>query len=132
MSDPAGTAAARAMVSFRQRIDALFADPQAAGLGADLRPPPPAPSPTAADALNSRLAQTLARLGTPIAGDSLRLRKSLTMHDGHIVAMTGDSSALEPDENVRVVTTTTTVLDNSRMRTETTVLVFDVEPGTGS
>ncbi len=130
MSDPAGLAAARSMASFRRRVDAFFADPRIAGFAADLQPPSPRPASTAADALNSRLAQTLARLGTPIAGDSLQLRKSLTMHDGRIVAMTGDSSAHEPDENVRVVTTTTTVLDSARMRSETTVLVFDVEPGT--
>jgi hypothetical protein len=52
------------------------------------------------------------------------------MHDGQIVAITGDSLALEPGENVRVITMTTTVLEATQMRSETTVLVFDLEPGT--
>jgi hypothetical protein len=118
------------MVAFRRRINAFFADPRTAGLSADLRPPSPRPASTTANALNSRLAQTMARLGMPAAPESLRLRKSLTVHDGRVVAITGDSSALEPGEKVRVVTMTTTVLDTTQMRSETTVLVFELEPGT--
>ena len=130
MTIPTRSDADRSMVAFRRRINTFFADPRTAGLAAQLRSPSPGPASTTDNALNGRLAQTMARLGMPAAPESLRLRKSLTMHDGQIVAITGDSSALEPGENVRVVTMTTTVLETTQMRSETTVLVFDLEPGT--
>ena len=47
------------------------------------------------------------------------------MHDGRVVDLTGDATPLGAAQDLRVVTTTTTVLDGGRMRTETTVLVFE-------
>lgn len=47
------------------------------------------------------------------------------MHDGRVVAMTGDTTPMGPDERVRVVTTTTAVVDQNRMRSETTILVLE-------
>jgi hypothetical protein len=41
--------------------------------------------------------------------------------------MTGDATPLGADEDVRIVTTTTTVLDAERLRVETKVLVFERE-----
>jgi hypothetical protein len=113
------------MVPVRRRLDAFFGHPRAAEFATTLRPPLPRPPTTAAAALRSRLDEVLTRLGVVPAGDVLRLRKSLTLHDGQVVAMTGDSVPIGPDEDVRVITTTTTVLDGDRMRSETTVLVFE-------
>jgi hypothetical protein len=39
--------------------------------------------------------------------------------------MTGDATPLGADDDVRVVTSTTSVLDSSGMRVETSVLVFE-------
>jgi len=113
------------MTAFRARINAFFGDPRAAEFAANLPPPSPRPATTATAALRARLDQVLTRLGAAPPGEVLRLRKSLTMHDGRIVAMTGDRSPLGPDEDVRIVTTTTTVQDGTRLRSETTVLVFE-------
>jgi hypothetical protein len=113
------------MVTFRRRIDTFFGDPRTAALAADLPPLSPRPPTTAASALRGRLDDVLSRLGIEPAAATLRLRKSVTMHEGRVVALTGDATPLAAAQDVRVVTTTTTVLDGGRMRTETTVLVFE-------
>jgi hypothetical protein len=123
MSAPEKSVAAQS-VAFRRRLNAFFADPRAAELVARLDPPSPRPPTTAAAALGARLGEVLSRLGVATPVDRFRLRKSVTMHDGRVVAVAGDPSPLEPNEDVRVVTTTTSVLDGSRLRAETTVLVF--------
>jgi hypothetical protein len=74
---------------------------------------------TADDAFASQLGVALARLGAPLS-KGLRLRNSLTLHDGVVVSLAGDATPLGADEDVRIVTTTTTVLDHDRMRVETT------------
>jgi hypothetical protein len=113
------------MTAFRKRLNAFFGHPRAPQFVAALEPPSPRPATTASAALAARLEQTLTRLGAAPGERPFRLRKSLTMHDGQIVAMTGDFSALQPGEDVRVVSTATTVIDGDRMRTETTVLVLE-------
>jgi hypothetical protein len=113
------------MIAFRRRVNAFFEHPRAPEFAARLRPPEPRPATTAEAALAARLDQTMARLGVPPIGPAFRLRKSITMHDGRIVAMTGDFAALPATASTRVVTTTTTVMDGDTMRTETTVLVFE-------
>ena len=125
MSVPSGPAAQRSMAAFRRRIDTFFGDPRTAELAAGLRPPSPRPPTTAPAALRAQLEDVLSRLGIEPAAVTLRLRKSVTMHDGRVVALTGDATPLGAAQDVRVVTTTTTVLDGGRMRTETTVLVFE-------
>jgi hypothetical protein len=128
MTMPGGAPSGPSMVAFRRRLNAFFGHPQAPAFVAALDPPAPRPATTASGALGARLEHTMTRLGASPAGQTFRLRKSLTMHDGQIVAMTGDFAALQPSQNVRVVTTTTTVMDPDRMRTETTVLVFERQP----
>jgi hypothetical protein len=125
MSVPSGPTAERSMAAFRRRIDTFFGDPRTAGLAADLPSLSPRAPTTAASALRGRLDDVLSRLGIEPAGGTLRLRKSVTMHEGTVVALTGDATPLGAAQDVRVVTTTTTVLDGGRMRTETTVLVFE-------
>jgi hypothetical protein len=125
MTMPQGAPSGPSMVAFRRRLNAFFGDPRAPEFVATLDPPAPRPATTASGALAAGLAQTMTRLGASPGGQTFRLRKSLTMHDGQIIAMTGDFSPLRPTEKVRVVTTTTTVMDADRMRTETTVLVFE-------
>ena len=123
MSEPDESFAGQSMATFRQRIDALFADARTTSFrGTELAGFPQ----QAIEVLNRRVADTLTSLGAAATSDSLRLRRSLIMHDGQIVAMAGDHVSLEPDENVQVVTTVTTVLTSKRMRTETMVLVFDL------
>jgi hypothetical protein len=112
-------------ITFRRRMDAFFGHPRAAEFAANLRPPSPRPPTTAAAALRARLSDALSRLGVAASGERLRLRKSLTLHDGQVVAMTGDRSPLGRDEDLRIVTTTTTVQEGTRLRSETTVLVFE-------
>jgi hypothetical protein len=128
MTMPRGTPSGPSMTAFRRRLNAFFGHPRAPEFVATLDPPAPRPATTASGALAARLEHTMTRLGASPAGQGFRLRKSLTMHDGEIVAMTGDFSVLRPSPNVRVVTTTTTVMDPDRMRTETTVLVFERQP----
>jgi hypothetical protein len=125
MTVPREVPAEPSMTAFRKRLNAFFGHPRAAEFVATLVPPSPRPATTASAALAGRLEQTMLRLGVLPSGQTLRLRKSLTMHDGQIVAMTGDFSALQPGEDVQVVTTTTTVLDGNKLRTETTVLVLE-------
>jgi hypothetical protein len=125
MTMPGGAPSGPSMLAFRTRLNAFFSHPRAPELVAALDPPAPRPPTKASGALAARLDQTMTRLGAAPAGQAFRLRNSLTMHDGQIIAMTGDFSALQSTENVRVVTTTTTVMDADRMRTETTVLVFE-------
>jgi len=125
MTMPGGAPSGPSMTAFRRRINAFFGHPRAPEFAAELAPPSPRPATTASAALAARLDHTMARLGASPAGEQFRLRKSLTMHDGAVVAMSGDFSALRATKGVRVVTTTTTVMDADRMRTETTVLVFE-------
>jgi hypothetical protein len=117
--------AADQSVAFRRRLNTFFGDPRTPELAARLDPPSPRPPATAAAALGARLGDVLTRLGTATPIDRFRLRKSMTMHDGKVVAMTGDPSPVGSNEDVRVVTTTTTVLDGARLRSETTILVFE-------
>ena len=127
MTTPAPQPPSRALQAFRRRLDAFFGDPRAAGYAAALATPTRR---TATDrALAAHVGATLTRLDTRPAGPALRLRKRLTMHDGRLVAMTGDASPLGADEDVRIVTTTTTVLDADVMRVETDVLVFERDGG---
>ena len=122
---PRGAAAGKAahLAAVRRRLAALYADPHTAGLRAGLRPPRPTPATSAEGAVSASMADTLARLGFEAPARSV-LATSLTMHDGRIVAMDGDPARIGPDADTRVVTTTTTVLDSSRMSVETSVLVF--------
>jgi hypothetical protein len=112
-----------ALAAFRRRVDAFFGDPRAAELvtaravGAVTAPT------TAKAALGARLGDVVGRLDAERG--ELQLRKSFTLHDGRVVAMSGDSEPLDPAADLRIVTTTTTVLDADRMRVETSVLVFD-------
>ena len=106
---------ARALSAFRRRLDGLFGDPRTAGLVRD----------AAEDGPSSRLHQRFVRLASGPAGQAFTLRKSLTLRDGRVVALTGDATPLGADEYVRVVTTTTSVLDAAGMRVETSVLVFE-------
>ena len=78
----------------------------------------------AADGPSSRLHQRFVRLASGPAGQAFSLRKSVTLRDGRVVALTGDATPLGADECVRVVTTTTSVLDAAGLRVETSVLVF--------
>jgi hypothetical protein len=111
------------LAAFRRRVDTFFGDPRAADLvtardvGAVMAPA------TATAALGARLGDVLERLDAERGG--LQLRKSFTLHDGRVVAMSGDAEPLVPAADLRIVTTTTTVLDADRMRVETSVLVFD-------
>jgi hypothetical protein len=127
MTMPGGAPSGPSMSAFRKRVNAFFTHPRTPEFVAKLEPPAPRPPTSASKALAARLDQTMTRLGASPAGQTFRLRKSLTMHDGRVVAMSGDFSALQPSEGVRVVTTTTTVMDSDRMRTETTVLVLERE-----
>jgi hypothetical protein len=106
---------ARALATFRRRLDGFFGDPRTAGLV----------QAAAADGPSSRLHQRFVRLASGPAGQAFTLRKSLMLRDGRIVGMTGDATPLGADEDVRVVTTTTSVLDSGAMRVETSVLVFE-------
>jgi hypothetical protein len=108
------------MRTFRRRVDAFFGAPQAMEYAAA------APA-TTDDGLASKLGDVLSRLGAEPADDAFGLRKSLILHDGRVVSMTGDATPLGADEDVRIVTTTTTVLDAERLRVETKVLVFERE-----
>lgn len=128
----ASSAADRSRAAFRQRIDTFFGHPLAAKFRANLGSPSPRPLATAAQVLDDRLGQILTRLGVSTAGprpadetSGFSLSKSITMHDGRVVAMTGDTAPLGADDDVRVVTTTTSVLDSAGLRSETTVLVFE-------
>jgi len=125
MSVPRGSGVERSVNEVRRRINAFFGHPRAVEFAAALDPPSPRPAATAAAALGRRLDDTLTRLGVPPSAESFRLRKSLTLHDGQVVAMTGDHAPLLADEDLRIVTTATTVLDGGRLRSETTVLVFE-------
>ena len=126
MSVPSEQSPAQLLSDLRRRADAFFGDPRAAALVAAVDPPAPAPAATAAEALNSRVADTLRRLGIPLGPTAgFELRKSITMHDGRVVAMTGEPEPLGPNEQLRVVTATTSVLDQGRLRSETTVLIFE-------
>jgi hypothetical protein len=126
MSVPSDQAPSRLLRDFRQRADAYFGDPRAGEMVSELEPPSPPPAATAADALDASLGDALRRLGIPLGPKArLQLRKSLTMHDGRVVAMTGDTTPIGPDERVRVVSTTTAVVDQNRMRSETTILVLE-------
>jgi hypothetical protein len=125
MAAPVVSNPAQSLRAFRQRIDAFFRDPRATLLvNGSSTPPRPAPPTNADGVLRSPLADTLRRLGFVPAARP-RLRRSLTMHDGRVVAITGGAGALAADEAVRVVTVTTTVLEANAMRTETAVLVFE-------
>jgi hypothetical protein len=106
---------ARALAAFRRRLDGFFGDPRTAGLVRD----------AAEDGPSSRLHQRFVRLASGPAGQAFTLRKSLALRDGRVVAVTGDATPLGADDDVRVVTTTTSVLDSGRMRVETSVLVFE-------
>ena len=68
----------------------------------------------------------LTRLGS--APDGFRLDRSIVTHDGELVSVTGNAGPMPPDDQIRVVTTTTTVVERGRMRTETSVLVFAAGP----
>jgi hypothetical protein len=129
MSTPRGSGVDRSLVAFRRRINAFFGHPRAVEFAANLDPPSPRPPATAAAALGSRLDDALTRLGVPPSAERFRLRKSLIMHDGQVVAMTGDHAPLQADDDLRIVTTSTTVLDGGRLRSETTVLVFERRAG---
>ncbi len=125
MSDGQSSTQSGAMAAFRRRVDAFFGDPRAAALvAAPAAGAVRAPATTKA-ALGSRLGDVLGRLDPTAADGELQLRKSFTLHDGRVVAMTGDATPLGPPEDLRIVTTTTTVLDAEQMRVETSVLVFD-------
>jgi hypothetical protein len=116
---------ARALRGFRRRVDAFFGSAHVADLATAAVPLATLPPSTTKGALTSRLADVLARLETEPASEVFTLRKSLTMHDGRLVSVTGDSTPLAADENVRIVTTSTTLLDVHGMRVETNVLVFE-------
>jgi hypothetical protein len=98
----------RALASFRRRVDAFFGDPGAISLAAEHK---------------SRAAPPPTR--SAVAPKGFKLSKSLTLHDGRVVAISGDASPLGADEDVRIVTTTTSVLDAGGIRVETDVLVFE-------
>ena len=85
VSDLGSAAAAKSMVAFRRRINAFFGHPRAAEFAATLDPPSPRPPTTAAAAMRVRLDQVLSRLRAVPTGERLRLRTSLTMHDGRVV-----------------------------------------------
>lgn len=118
---------ARALLAFRIKADALFAESWPETGPQRWASPSAAAALSAGDILHDRLADVLARLGADPVQGSLSLSKTLVMHDGRIVARTGGPERLGPDEHLRIVTTTTTVLDSQRLRVETTVLVFERE-----
>jgi hypothetical protein len=123
MATSADTPHAKAVLAFRRRLNAFFGDPRAIAYAAALTKGAAAPT-TTEKVLDLRLEDVLTRLGFGPTNGTLRLRKSLTMHDGRVVAMVGDGTPLAAEEHVRIVTTTTTVLDGEQMRVETNVLVF--------
>jgi len=115
----------QSMQIFRRRIDAFFGDPRTAQLADRLGPPPaPRPPTTAAAAIRSPLRNTLTRLGFPSDDNAISLDKSLTMHGGSIIAVTGDATPMRLGADVRVVTVTTTVLERNNLRVESSFHVF--------
>jgi hypothetical protein len=127
MAPPVVSTPTQSLRAFRKRMDAFFRDERATRLvNATSTPPRPAPPASGDGVLRAGLADTLRRLGFPPAARS-RLDRSLTMHDGRVVAMAGGTKPMAPDNAVRVVTVTTTVLEAKVMRTETSVLVFEAE-----
>ena len=119
--------ATRELLAFRRRVDALFGSPHATAYVETLPSQVVAPPRTPDEVLSSRLEDALARLGAEPAEGVLHLRKSVTLHDGRVVSMVGDATPLGADDDVRIVTVTTSVLDAQRMRVETNVLVFERE-----
>ncbi len=115
MSAPQSSMPTAAIAAFRRRVDAFFADPRV----------PDRATAAEQDVPASPLGDVLARLGGTAATGEFSLRKSFTLHDGRVVSMTGDDTPLGADENVRIVTTTTSVLDAEGLRVETNVLVFE-------
>jgi hypothetical protein len=111
---------------FRKKIDAFFADPRVGSLRRRTPVPGPQAPTTAGAALRSSLDDVLTRLGS--APDGFRLDRSIVTHDGELVSVTGNAGPMPPDDQIRVVTTTTTVVERGRMRTETSVLVFAAGP----
>lgn len=115
---------AQALKDFRRKIDAFFADPRATGVVRRVPVPGPPPPTNRAQALRSSLNDIMSRLGADTDADEFHLDRSILMHGGEVVAVTGGSAPMPADDDVRVVTTTTTVLESGRMRVETSVLVF--------
>jgi hypothetical protein len=113
---------------FRRRIDSFWGDsrtreleqayPQISVERASLPP---------ASVLSSTHQDALAILESRPDHAAFRLRKSLTIRDGTIVAISGDESPLASDEDVLAVTTTTTVMDSNSVVVDTTILVFERE-----
>jgi hypothetical protein len=116
---------ADALAAFRLRADTFFGHARVAELTAGSRGLAASAPKTATDALGARLRDVLRRLDGEDGEEELELRKSLTLHDGRVVAMTGDATPLGPSKTLRIVTTTTTILDAKRMRVETSVLMFN-------
>ena len=94
---------------FRKKIDAFFADPRVGSLRRRTPVPGPQAPTTAAAALRSSLDDVLTRLGS--APDGFRLDRSIVTHDGELVSVTGNAGPMPPDDQIRVVTTTTTVIE---------------------
>ena len=107
---------------FRKKIDAFFADPRVGSLRRRTPLPGPQAPTTAAAALRNSLDDVLTRLGS--APDGFRLDRSIVTHDGELVSVTGNAGPMPPDDQIRVVTTTTTVIDRGRVHTESSVWVF--------
>jgi hypothetical protein len=78
----------QALAAFRRRADAFFGDTRARELTtATLAPNAMRAPATTKDALGSRLRDVLRRLDDETADEQLELRKSLTLHDGRVVAI---------------------------------------------
>src|SRR5687768_8303829 len=98
MATSEDTPNARALLAFRRRLNAFFGDPRAIAYAAALTGGA-APPTTTEKVLDSRLEDVVTRLGLGPTGAGLSLRKSLTMHDGRVVAMVGDGTPLAADEH---------------------------------
>jgi hypothetical protein len=115
------------LADFRRRVDAFWSDPQTAELRRTLVASRAAEAQTPTQALEVHLGDSLTILGSRPDESDFRLRKSLTLRDGQIVSMSGDTQPLASDERILVVTATTTVLASDSFAVETNVLVFERE-----
>jgi hypothetical protein len=116
-----------ALDDLRRRVDDFWQNPRigelrqriGSGLGEDQQRAL-APS----DVLQARSSETL---GSRFDQMAFRLQKSLTYRDGQLVSISGDDRPLAPDDQILVVTTTTTVMDSDSVAVETDLLLFERE-----
>jgi len=116
----------RLLDAFRYRLDSFLSDPRAAEfkqkINKEMRPPSRL---SPASALRSRLRDRLAPIEAKPKYAAFRLQKGMTYRDGRLTALWGDSRPLASNDQLLVVTTTTTFADAESVVVETDVLVFE-------